>query len=261
MLKMLSQRAAILACLYSSVILYAFEPVIILVGPPGSGKGTFSQHMKDRYGYSHICIGDLLRYEIKQRTLLGIEIEETVRNGRYVDPKIVEALLEKAISQCRMDRSSCILDGFGQNEGELDTIRHLLHEQGLLDRTFLLYLNSPDDMCEARILNRSVCSDCGHVYNGVAAQPILDGVCDHCSHPLSTKINDTPGVVVNRLRHYRDRVQRYYEASLSVFPSLTFDSSGPLEECQLFYDRLAREVDTDSDAISFVLRMTGRPLL
>lgn len=254
MLKQLLRLAAGLVCLYSSVGLHAFDPVIILVGPPGAGKGTFSQHMKERYGYSHLCIGDFLRNEVKQKTALGIEIEDTIREGKFVDPKIVEALLKKAIGQCQKDCAPFILDGFGRNKGEFETIRHLLQEQGLLDRTLLLCLNASDDVCTTRILNRAVCSNCGHVYNRGTAKPALEGTCDVCCHPLSNRINDTLEVIMKRLRDFRERIQRYCETAVATFPSLTFDSNGPLESCQLFYDRLAKEVGTDSDARSFVLR-------
>ena len=256
MLKNSLVNCSFLICLFTTISLFAFDPVIILVGPPGAGKGTFSQHLKEKHGYNHICVGDILRNEIKEQTKLGREIEEIVKKGDYVDPQIIHVLLTKNVTKYQTEGKPFILDGFGQNKGDIETIEKLLEEMGLLNRAFLLYLKASNEICQNRILNRSICLNCGHVYNAVTAQPLLQETCDYCGTALQIKINDTPEVITKRLQYYREHIEQFYEAALSRFPSLVYNSSGSFETCTFFYDTLVKETDYDVDSISFIQRIS-----
>lgn len=224
------------------ISLNAFNPAIILAGPPGSGKGTFSQYFKNKYGYEHVCVGDILRKEIELQTSLGKEIKEIVQNGEYVNPKIIEALLAKSISELQQSGKPFILDGFGQNEGDAKVLKQLLDRAGLLSKTFLFYLDASDEICLKRINGRSVCTECGYVYNSETAVPATINQCDICGKKLQIKINDQPEVVFKRLQLYRQEIERRYKEAFSIFPTLTFDSSGSMEQCFNFYDELAKSL-------------------
>lgn len=258
MLKKSLINCSFLICLFTTISIFAFDPVIILVGPPGAGKGTFSQHLKEKYDYNHICVGDILRNEIKEQTILGREIEEVVKKGDYVNPQIVHTLLTKNITRCQTEGKPFILDGFGQNQGDIETLQKLLEETGLLNRTYLLYLKASDEVCRNRILNRSICLNCGHVYNTATAKPQIQETCDNCGTTLQIKINDTSEVIAKRLKHYREHIEQFYEAALSKFPALVYDSSGSCETCIFFYDTLAREASSNTDAISFVQKIKDK---
>lgn len=233
--------------------LLGFDPVIILIGPPGGGKGSFSQYLKENYGYIHISIGDILRQEIELQTELGCRIKEIVRRGDYIDPQIINELFAKKIKQFYLEERPMILDGFGQNEGDLAVIQSQLEEAGLISRTFVLYLQASDEICFERITNRLVCLSCGHVYNVITAAPEASNQCNHCGKELKTKINDTPKVILKRLRHYRETIEKYYKEAMSLFPSFVYNTSGSFEECSHFYDRLVLETQkSKTDARTFI---------
>lgn len=222
--------------------LSALNPVIFLIGPPGSGKGTFSQYLKENYHYNHVSIGDLLRLEIERETELGKEIKETVARGDYIHPDIIHALLTKNIEQLQKEGKPFILDGFGQNEGDVEKIYSLLDKASLLSRTFVLYLEAPDEVCLQRIAGRSICMKCGHVYNANTAKPTDENRCDLCGIPLKTKLNDSLETAKKRLLHHRACVETYYLLATSLFPSIVFDTNKSIEECLLFYDKLVHEI-------------------
>ncbi len=231
----------------------AFNPVIILAGPPGSGKGTFSHFFKESHGYNHINIGDILRLEIEMQTDLGREIKEIVKKGDYIDSKIILVLLEKNIKKYQAGGKPLILDGFGQNEGDIEAMKKLLHEIQLLSRTFFVYLDASDAICLERMTHRSVCLNCSLVYNSETAKPTLPNVCDRCGMALRAKINDDPDIIKKRLHHYRDYVEPLYNVAFRLFPSIIYCSNGSVEECNLFCSDLALKAKSfDGDANSFV---------
>lgn len=244
---------AFIAILFTGNWLFALDPLIILVGPPGSGKGAFSQYLEGNYGYNHISIGDILRREIDMQTELGCEIEEIVRRGDYIDPQIINVLLAKNVVKYQAEEKPFILDGFGQNKGDVERMQKLLEETGLIPRTFVMYLETSDAVCQERIANRLVCSGCGHVYNKVTAKPTVAGICDGCGMALKARTGDTPEVILKRLIHYRDCVEKYNKAAAFLFPSIIYESDGSFEECALFYDNLAKEaMSWNEDSSSFV---------
>ncbi len=219
--------------------LFAFEPLIILIGPPGSGKGTCSQHLKERYGYQHVSIGDLLRKEVAMQTELGSQIEEIVRRGDFIDSKIVHLLLAHIVTNPEVGKHPLILDGFTRNPDDVPFMRDLFKAMRLMPRTFILYLEAPDATCLERVAYRSVCAHCGHVYHEIWAKPSNAGHCDLCGSRTQTRINDTKEVILKRLHHHRNCIESYYQEALAEFPSILLDTSGSLEECLDFYDQLA----------------------
>lgn len=243
----------LITILYVGNCLCALDPVIILVGPPGAGKGSCSQLLKENYGYCHLSIGDVLRSEIELQTALGREIKETVKNGNYIDPLIIRRLLAKNIVQLQSENKPFILDGFGQNKGEMEAMKTLIDEAGLLPRTLLLYLEAIDAVCQARMCSRSICFGCGRVYHAEMAKPLIPGQCDKCGTILKVKINDTYETIVKRLADYRRDVEQNYKQALTLFPSIIYHSGGSIEECSLFYHAFAQGVAKClSDASSFV---------
>lgn len=220
---------------YNSLI--ALDPILILVGPPGSGKGTFSQHLKEHYGYRHVSIGDLLRKEVARQTELGKQIGEIIQRGDFIDPQIVRTLLDALISDYAIEKRALILDGFGRNEGDIEYMYSLLLEKNLLPQTLYIYLEAPDAVCASRIANRLICPGCGHVYNASLKTP-----CDLCGASLEFRFGDSPEVVLKRLKQHRESFENYFKKGLILFPSILYHATSSLEECLIFYDRLALEL-------------------
>lgn len=231
----------------------AIDPIVILIGPPGSGKGTFSQYFRERYGYNHVSIGDLLRSEVAKQTELGCRIAGTIQKGDYIDPTIVRSLLANKVREYRSEGRPFVLDGFGRNPGDAMEIRSLIEKEGLSSRALVVCLEAPDAICLERIAKRSVCTNCGHVYHALWAQPRFAGRCDECDTPLQARMYDTPEVTKKRLQHHRTCIESYYRELFSLFPSILYDASGPLDECFHFYDSFAETAalcNADADQLT-----------
>lgn len=233
-------------------LFFAIIPVILLFGPPGAGKGTFSQHLKENYGYNHLSIGDLLRSEVEKGTELGLQIEEKIRRGDYIDPRIVHTLLDEQVRIFQQDKTPFILDGFVQNKEDVQAMAKFFKETRLFDQTVIVYLQASDETCQYRIKNRWICRECGHVYNFELARPAIWKKCDLCGCELTQRINDQAEVTLKRLRNHRNNVEGYYKEALSLFPSIYYDANLPLQACAQFCDSFAAFAQSfPGDSISF----------
>lgn len=129
---------------------------IVLLGPPGSGKGTQAEIMKERFGLCHISTGDLLRSEVSQQTEIGKRIELTMKTGGLVDDETVLTLLRHRMLSCS---NGMILDGFPRTIVQAELLDKLLSESGQkLDR--VIYLDVPEKIAIDRIANRRTCTKC-----------------------------------------------------------------------------------------------------
>ena len=186
------------------------NPNIILIGAPGSGKGTQSAKLISKYSYRHISTGDLLREEITKATQLGSRVSSIMAKGNLVDNATVMELLA---SNCDLNKSHYIFDGFPRNA-----------EQAVLLNTFLesspngqaaIYLKIDTDVVVKRISQRRVCGKCAHVYS-LASVP-QDGICVKCNEvgSIVQRKDDMPEVVENRMKVFSSAIQPmldYYES-------------------------------------------------
>jgi|GEM_PF-2986299 len=242
------QRLILLFLLLFSYI-YSNEPIIILSGMPGTGKGTCSQYLEEKFGYNHISAGDLVRREVTLETELGKEIKEIVSRGDYIDPEIMHGLMRERIIYLAGLDSPFIIDGFVRTKGDLAFLLDLLSELNLYDQTRALFLETPDDLCAKRIMNRLICPNCTHVYNETSAKPKIPLTCDKCIGPLKKRINDTPSVIVKRISESRIYFQEPYDLLKSSIPSCVIDTSIPIEECQSQYSELLSSEDAFGNGI------------
>ena len=230
--------------LFIQLSLHAFEPAIILVGPPGSGKGSLSQYLKINHGFNHISIGDMLRNEVEKETELGLAIKDKIKQGEYIDPKVILEILEKVVGDNRLMGKSFILDGFGQNDGEIQEMNRIFEKHELLDKVIVICLVCDDANCRARITNRLICSNCGYVYNLLTFTPIVPETCDLCCAALQKRLNDTPKVIIKRIENYREFIQRKHSSACDLFPSVIIDTNRPLDECIQSYQQLVEFIDS-----------------
>lgn len=232
--------------------LISLTPVIILAGPPGSGKGTFSQHLKTCYHYNHISSGDLVRQEIFKRSPIGLAIEDIVKNGDFILQTTMHALLAPAITESISTGKPLIIDGFVRSEEDSQFLNDLLSKLGVLDVTFGIFFEADDLVCQERILNRQICTDCAQVYNTQTAPPRTAGICDLCTAPLSARINDTPAVISKRIREFRERIGDCQMSNIESYPHLILSTLCSLEECLQNYAQLAEKCEPfDGNARAF----------
>jgi adenylate kinase len=231
-----------IALILTTFYLNALTPVIILVGPPGSGKGTFSQHLKENYGYNHMSVGDLLRLEIAKGTPTGMQIADVVKKGEDVHPSILHSLVESEIVRLTAEGKPLIVDGFMRLERDRPFMQDLLARLGLLDVAIGVEMQADDTQCQQRILQRQVCMECGHVYNKVSAPALIENHCDFCKCALHQRVHDTLETVNKRIQDYRSRTQQQQHLGISDYPNWICDGSLPLDECLSNYSTFAEEI-------------------
>jgi adenylate kinase len=217
--------------------LYALESVLVLFGPPGAGKGTFSQYVKDQDDYVHLSVGDIIRDEIDRQTEIGKPAAESLQRGGFLDEEMIQAVVLKHIAPLAAGKKRFILDGFPRTPEAVYFIQECFDRFEMKDQVLLIMLRTSDETCQERILSRLICKGCGHVYNAITAPPKEENICDHCSMPLKTRSNDILEIVKTRLEEYHDVTEKAYDIAKSLFPSIEFETEMPLEDCILNYRR------------------------
>ncbi len=178
------------------------KPHLIILGAPGSGKGTQAAKLID-LGFSHISTGDLLRKEIAKGSELGQKVSGIMSRGDLVDDNTVMALLK---ANCEVDRISYIFDGFPRNVAQAE----MLEAELLAGRkTLAVYFKIDLAVLTDRVVNRRTCGACGEIYNLLTKAPKVDGVCDKCgaNDSLKQRKDDSREVVSNRLKIFADTVE------------------------------------------------------
>ena len=136
---------------------------IILFGPPGAGKGTQAQFIVKKHYYFQLSTGNLLREEVKSKTLLGEKIEKLISNGKFASDEIVNTLLRQSITNLKF-RDRIIFDGYPRNIDQAKNLTLILNE---FEQTIghIIFLNVPKDIIEKRIMGRMTCEKCHMTMN------------------------------------------------------------------------------------------------
>jgi len=171
---------------------------VILLGPPGSGKGTHGKKLSECLGAPIVATGDILRQAIAEGTALGKSAEEQVKSGRLVPDETVLGLIETRLGRQDAARGF-ILDGFPRTVAQAEGLKALLGDRPL-DR--VLNLVVPTEVVVGRLRDRWLCAKCGAIYNSSTAPPRVAGVCDKCGGPLTQRTDDEPETVRKRLDVY-----------------------------------------------------------
>lgn len=164
---------------------------IMLIGAPGSGKGTQAKKLQESLGYAHVSTGDLLRAAVKQGTELGKQAKSFMDAGGLVPDELVIGLLEEALTKPETERGF-ILDGFPRTAVQAEA----LDAKVTLDK--VIYMKVPFELIEERITGRRM-SRSGHVYHVKYNPPKAEGVCDVTGEELYQRKDDTPEKVQERL--------------------------------------------------------------
>jgi adenylate kinase len=218
--------------------LLSIEPVILLFGPPGSGKGTFAQLAKGK-GYNHLSAGDMIRDEIIKKTPYGTMVEEIVKRGDYVDRELLCKMINQKITEFTLEGKPFIIDGIGRSSEDMQSLFNILSELELSDRTLVLFLDADDNLCKERMSGRLVCNDCHFVYSSKYSRHYPRDACPNCQEGLlEERINDTALVIEKRIGYYREVIESNYKKSLEFFPAIFFNSGQDHSVCVEFYDAL-----------------------
>ncbi|MBP1659331.1 MAG: adenylate kinase [Candidatus Aminicenantes bacterium] len=175
---------------------------IILLGAPGSGKGTVAEALRAAYGFPKISTGDLLREAVRNQTPLGLVAASQMGKGGLVDDATVLALLRERLSQADC-QGGYVLDGFPRTIAQADSLDAL----GPAGPEIVFDLRVSDETVLARLAHRRTCPKCEAIYHLVNKPPRTPGVCDVCGTALVQRKDDTPEVIRERLKTYHAKTE------------------------------------------------------
>ncbi|MBO0652002.1 adenylate kinase [Streptomyces triculaminicus] len=187
---------------------------IVLVGPPGAGKGTQAAYLAKNLAIPHISTGDLFRANISQGTPLGQKAQEYMRAGQLVPDEVTIGMAKDRMHQPDA-ASGFLLDGFPRNLAQAEALDGILKADDLkLDA--VLDLEVPEDEVVKRIAGRRICrKDSSHVFHAIYNPPAAEGVCDTCGGELYQREDDSEDTVRKRLEVYHSETEPiidYYKA-------------------------------------------------
>lgn len=173
---------------------------IILIGPPGAGKGTQAASVKAEYGIAHISTGDILRENVRNSTQLGLSAKSYMETGKLVpDDLIIEMIEERlAAPDCK---DGFVLDGFPRTPQQARALDQLLTKKSLTLDIVVLFEISDEEVLK-RLTSRRVCSSCGEIYNVTTHPEKSQGVCDVCGGQVIQRNDDDEGIIRSRLSVY-----------------------------------------------------------
>ena len=197
---------------------------IILMGPPGAGKGTLAKQLKEAFNLVHISTGDMFRDAIKAQTELGILAQKYINDGHLVPDEVTIGLVKERLSQPDCD-AGFLLDGFPRTLPQAEALQEISKEISRPIDT-VINLDCDNEELIRRISGRRVCKNCGAPYHVVTMKPKVEGVCDLCGGPLYQRKDDNEEALKVRLGHYVSETKPlldYYQklGLLENFNSLT----------------------------------------
>ncbi len=210
---------------------------VILLGPPGSGKGTQAQHLKDRYGLMHLSTGDMLRQEIAMGTPLGREAKDMIDSGGFIADHVVIDMIDQCLS--KPDYSvGFILDGFPRTTAQARALDEMLKVHNrTIDHVIELKIN--EDLLVKRITGRFMCVECGACYNDFFRKPREEDTCDVCGvHEFKRRADDTENTVKKRLEIYHKETMPIIPYYLEKGILHEIDGMCSVEEVALDVDRI-----------------------
>lgn len=213
---------------------------IIMLGAPGSGKGTIGKEICKKYNLTHLSTGDIFRDEIKRGTDLGKKANEYISNGKLVPDEITISMVEEKL----IALDNALLDGFPRTINQAESLKNFLNEKGK-SITAVINLCIPDEDIIKRTSSRVLCSnkECGATFNTIFMPPKVEGICDVCGSKLIVRDDDKPETI-------RERLNVYYK---NTEPLIDFyKNEGTLESIDIdIYSSTTKE-DTTRKAVEII---------
>lgn len=176
---------------------------LILLGPPGSGKGTLAADLIRLYQIPHLSTGDIFRKNIKENTPLGLEAKQYMSSGGLVPDSVTIAMVADYLAQPEC-ANGFILDGFPRTLPQAEALTAILAEKKL-PLTAVLNIQASEQTIIDRLAGRRVCTSCGQVYNVNGFPTKVEGICDKCGGTVIQRDDDKPQTVLNRLETYKNQ--------------------------------------------------------
>lgn len=211
---------------------------LILVGPPGAGKGTQAAALRERYGLAHISTGDMLREEVRRGSQLGLEARELMAQGQLVPDALILSMISVRLRQPDV-RKGFMLDGFPRSSAQAEALVAMLRQQGTPIQA-VVQLQLDDEIIVNRLCLRRSCPQCGRVYHLVSQAPKVSGVCDADGAALIHREDDNEGTIRRRLAVYHEQTQPVVDFFQAQGNLHTLDASKPIEFVEHQVEQIVR---------------------
>ena len=212
---------------------------LILFGPPGSGKGTQAERLREKWGLRHISTGDLLREAVADGSDLGKQVKGILASGHLVPDETVLALMRDVIAAVKNEKAlkGWLLDGFPRTIGQANGLDAQLEELGQkIDAIVVLNVRRPAVI--ERLSGRRTCTKCKTVFHVKINPPKVDGTCDRCGGALVQREDDRPETIARRLDVYEAQTQpiiAHYRGAVAIHE---VDGELPVDEVTRFIERV-----------------------
>ena len=203
--------------------------VIIMLGAPGTGKGTIAGILKESLGIPQVSTGDIFRKHIQEKTELGKLAESYISKGRLVPDDVTIGLVENRLEEDDV-KPGIILDGFPRTVKQAEELDKILDKKGK-KVDLVINLTTPEDEIIERIVNRRICSNCKTVYNLVLNPPKQEGICDKCGAKLIQRTDDNEETVKERFNSYIEQTSplvEYYDKKGNLYSAVVSKSINKL---------------------------------
>jgi adenylate kinase len=184
---------------------------LVLLGPPGSGKGTQGERLQGDFHLPYYATGDILRAAVRDQTDLGKEAKEYMDRGDFVPDEVIVGVIAERISGSEA-QDGFILDGFPRTAGQADALAERMQELGR-SLTAAILIEVPDEEVIRRLGGRRTCVKEGHIFHVEFDPPKNEGICDVCGARLEVRDDDKPEVIRHRLEVYHSKtaplIERY----------------------------------------------------
>ncbi len=203
---------------------------VILLGPPGAGKGTQSKYIEDRYRLKQLSSGDMLRSAIARGTEVGKLAKPYMEQGQLVPDDVVVGVVLETLRDLPENFEGAILDGFPRTVQQAKELDSFLDERGE-SINFVIVIDVSDEALVKRIAGRFTCAACGESYNDFFRMPKAEGVCDRCAHTsFKRRADDKPETVKERLAVYHRDTKPLIDYYRSKGKLHILDGKLPIEE-------------------------------
>lgn len=198
---------------------------IVLLGPPGVGKGTYAARISGIYGIPHISTGDIFRDAIKKKTELGLIVKSYMDKGSLVPDEVTIRVMKE-----RLEQDDCsngfLLDGYPRTIAQAEALERAVE----IDK--VLNFKASDDVIVQRLSGRRICRGCGAIFHVENIKPKKEGVCDKCSGELYQREDDRPESIMKRLEVYAKQTAPLIEFYRNKGKLADIDASRPIEQIE-----------------------------
>ena len=201
---------------------------LLLIGPPGGGKGTQAKFLIDHFAIPQISTGDMLRGNLNNNTSMGEKAQKFMKSGQLVPDSIILDMMQKRLTE-QDCKNGYILDGFPRTIPQAEGLDYLL--KGVNQQLdHVIVMDVPDNLIITRLSNRRSCNGCGQVYNLIFEPPENAGKCNNCNEELYLREDDNPATIQQRLTVYRQQTKPVIKYYSDQRLTKVIDSKGAIDE-------------------------------